>query len=364
MSGQWAGGAEHSAHAADPAETQHTQAARVALPGLRGRPLRILHVSDSHIDKGTDLGFESNSMNFGEAMHLEYAGGKPNRATGEVVDCSTALRNILAAAAAQSPPPDLVVHTGNLVNYPSFRAVMHAAGLLEESGIPFAYTAGNEDWAWKELAGAASPQHFRRMYCYAPDATLSPLFEMHGDGMSPSHWLVPTGELPKEGGGDGGGPADIRVVGIDNSTGTVEAAQLEFFNAQAAAARAAAAPLVLCLHYPLHCAELVAALKQAGCEGEPELCGAAPAGGGRGGGTGGGGAAAATRGRHCVDDATAAFLAAAAACPELVAVLAGHVRAAASAPFGSHSCVQYTTDASCFGGYRLLDFSAAARAVL
>ena len=30
-------------------------AASVALPGL-ARPLRILHISDSHIDKGTDLG--------------------------------------------------------------------------------------------------------------------------------------------------------------------------------------------------------------------------------------------------------------------------------------------------------------------
>ena len=25
--------------------------------------------------------------------------------------------------------------------------------LCQEGGIPYAYTAGNEDWAWKELTG-------------------------------------------------------------------------------------------------------------------------------------------------------------------------------------------------------------------
>jgi hypothetical protein len=56
----------------------------IMLPGL-DKSLRVFHLSDSHIDKGTDLGFEGNSMNFGEAMHLEYVDGKPDRKTGEII---------------------------------------------------------------------------------------------------------------------------------------------------------------------------------------------------------------------------------------------------------------------------------------
>ena len=129
----------------------------------------------------------------------------------------------------------------------------------------------------------------------------------------------------------------LRVVGIDNSTGLVEPAQLSFFNQQAASAAAARQPLVLAVHFPLHSIALAAELEQAGCPGMgAELCGAGAS-----------------------DADTAAFLAAAGECAGLVAVLAGHVRCATAAPFGAHSCVQYTVDAGCFGGYRLCDFSAA-----
>eukprot|EP01043_Picozoa_sp_COSAG02_P108811 COSAG02_NODE_44858_length_362_cov_0.859316_1_plen_75_part_10 len=42
--------------------------------GVRGlaAPLRLLHVTDSHIDRGTDLGYEGSAMNFGQNMHNRY----------------------------------------------------------------------------------------------------------------------------------------------------------------------------------------------------------------------------------------------------------------------------------------------------
>ena len=40
---------------------------RIAVPGLVA-PLRILHLTDSHIDRGTDLGYEGSAMNFAAGL--------------------------------------------------------------------------------------------------------------------------------------------------------------------------------------------------------------------------------------------------------------------------------------------------------
>ena len=43
----------------------------IAVPNLAA-PVRVLHLSDSHIDRGTDLGYEGSAMNFGQNMHAAY----------------------------------------------------------------------------------------------------------------------------------------------------------------------------------------------------------------------------------------------------------------------------------------------------
>ena len=59
---------------------------------------------------------------------------------------------------------ELVAHTGDLVNYPSPRAVSLVRGILTEGGIPgFLYISGNHDWAYSagggsgQLTGSAGP---------------------------------------------------------------------------------------------------------------------------------------------------------------------------------------------------------------
>jgi len=126
--------------AAAGAGAQSAQQATVLVPGLRRR-VRLFHVSDSHLDRGTDLGRESSNMNHGERMHQLYAGGQPDWQTGQVLLPSDALATQLATS--QALCADAVVHTGNLVNFPSFRAVYHAEKLLSEAGGRYLFTAGN-----------------------------------------------------------------------------------------------------------------------------------------------------------------------------------------------------------------------------
>ena len=58
------------------------------------------------------------------------------------------------------------------------------------------------------------------------------------------------------------------------------------------------------------------------------------------------------------DDATLRFAAAVAQCPSLACVLAGHIHDATAHPLTEDNSgpVQYTVDAGCYGGCRILDF--------
>lgn len=224
----------------------------IMLPGL-DKSLRVFHLSDSHIDKGTDLGFEGNSMNFGEAMHLEYVDGKPDRKTGEIIKPSAVFE--AQVALAKTERADLIVHTGNLLNFPSFRAAYYVQQVLDDAAVPYMYTTGNHDWTWAEMAGAASPNHFRKIYCWAEESTLSPLFL--GREPANSSKLI----------------SGIWFVAIDNSTHYILDEQLAFFQGTAEAAAEAGEPVVLLLHIPLFSSAMHVRrpVSPAQCETQPRL---------------------------------------------------------------------------------------------
>jgi hypothetical protein len=221
--------------------------------------LRLWHLSDSHIDRGTDLGRESSNMNFGERMHELWRAGRAQRATGQVLrpdevptrrpapprrpvvgeahlqaaqllsrlarwsgglagwlagGCAGAAAAAGARAGAWrdagAPLPALpvhpavalwrrqvvpwlsggvglgrvgatqVCHTGNLVNFPSFRAVAHAEALLHGGGLPFCFVAGAHDWTWEEATGTTSQETQRRQYRpLVTCAAAAPMFVWH-----------------------------------------------------------------------------------------------------------------------------------------------------------------------------------------
>ena len=128
--------------------------------GVRGLPARltVLHVTDSHVDAGPEPGREAEA----EFMLSVNSQGLPDvSAGGAFTSAAAKLRSQLGKGRQEGA--QLVAHTGDLVNFPSPKAVAHVQALVAEAGIPFLYVAGNHDWAYSagggsgRLAGSVGP---------------------------------------------------------------------------------------------------------------------------------------------------------------------------------------------------------------
>ena len=117
--------------------------ATIRVPGLRAA-LKVLHLSDSHVDVGAEEGRDED-MRF---MHGVYAQGAQHRSSGEVTLATDALVTSLAIGRRASA--DLLCHTGDLVNFPSLAAVQHVQGTISAAGYDAAalYISGNHDWEY------------------------------------------------------------------------------------------------------------------------------------------------------------------------------------------------------------------------
>lgn len=356
------------------AEDEHGHV-RIAVPGLPG-PLRLLHLTDSHIDRGTDLGYEGSAMNFGQHMHSRYeyvpdpaasmGGTTPNRGTSfwrlpdaEDADERNAAGRPVAGSyheiqsgpasgqvrpynvfeaqlqMAKADGADLLVHTGNLINFPSFRGIYYVWDALENSGIPYLYTSGNHDWCWQDMIGTKPVNDLRQQYCWELSGECATLFSrtsassvLSTEQYDPKGWSELVG--------------CVRFIGIDNSTQTVTSEQLEFVEAQLAAAAGVAEPVVIVLHIPLYTPELRALLDRAGVpanidwdsvEADGALCGD-------------------PQHPHA---STSRFIDVVCSSPHVVAVLSGHLQRFHSTPIGEHGCVQYITGAGYAGAHRWVD---------
>ena len=120
--------------------------ATIAIPGLRS-PLRCLHISDSHVDLGPDA--ESGSLELCDAMFTCYNTGPtingPDRQQIERRGFPQlpleALSDQLDLAAEERV--DLLLHTGDLINFPSPRAAHHAHELLTADDRRLLFISGN-----------------------------------------------------------------------------------------------------------------------------------------------------------------------------------------------------------------------------
>ena len=287
--------------------------ATIAVPGLQA-PLRCLHLSDSHVDVGPDP--DSGSVELCEDMYRWYNtgpffGGPGNQQMelrGYPLLPLEALADHVDLAAAERV--QLVLHTGDLVNFPSPRAAQRAHAMLTSGELQLLYISGNHDW-----------QHSPRMSGDADELrdvarahALAPLFQ----GRNPSHWAEDIN--------------GILFVGVDNSAMNVTDEQLKFFES----ATADVAVAVLMIHVPLFVPELLAGgLKDGINHLQPQhMCGGPDA-----------------------DETTKRFVASVRGCRSLAAVLAGHIHDATAFPLRADgTLVQYTVDAGCYGGSRILDF--------
>jgi 3',5'-cyclic AMP phosphodiesterase CpdA len=271
--------------------------ATIALPGLAA-PLRVLHLTDSHIDRGTDLGYEGSAMNFGQNMHQRYeyvpdpaaaeggvtpnrgtsfwrlqdtaeeiernAGGQPTAGSYHEIDNGPGSgqvrpHNVFEAQLhmAQEEEADLVVHTGNLVNFPSFRGIYYVWDALEKCGLPYLYTSGSSDWCWQDMIGTKPVQELQQQYCWEESGECATLFSRASESS-----LLSTEQYDAKAWSEVVG--GVRFVGVDNSTQVVTAEQLTFVQEALAAAAAAAESVVIMVHIPLYTPELRAALDEAG----------------------------------------------------------------------------------------------------
>lgn len=287
--------------------------ATITVPGLQ-TPLRCLHLSDSHVDVGPDPA--SGSVELCEDMYRWYNTGPFFGGLGNqqmelrgypLLPLETLADHVELAVAERV---QLVLHTGDLINFPSPRAAQHAHAMLTSAGLQVLYISGNHDW-----------QHSPRMSGNAEELrdvarvrALAPLFQ----GRNPSHWAENIN--------------GILFVGVDNSAMNVADDQLKFFENVTAGIAVA----VLMVHVPLFVPELLAeGLKDGINDLQPQhMCGGPDA-----------------------DETTKRFVASVRGCQSLAAVIAGHIHDATAFPLRPDgTLIQYTVDAGCYGGSRILDF--------
>lgn len=327
--------------------------ATIRVPGLQA-PLKVLHLSDSHVDVGAEKGREED-MRF---MHGVYSQGAQDRSSGAVTIAADALASSLERG--RTANVDLLCHTGDLVNFPSPMAVQQVQDLLGAAGFGDAdsafYISGNHDWEYGQppefeedetgqvVASAGAWQFLDEprlgsVEAVRADAWNGALQQLYGT-RSPDAWVENKGGL--------------LFVGIDNTTYTISPSQHAVLKEALAAVRDGNAQgVVLLIHVPLYTPELYASMLAGGRDVKDALCGNPDAT------------------HHPPDAETRAFLATVFEAPELVAVLCGHIHAAQSirlrgewkrerpgerVPYPCHGSMMYVVDAGCYGGYRLITF--------
>lgn len=191
----------------------------VSVPGLQEK-LSVLQISDSHIscDGPADEAFQQYSKRMGAAyaVRKHFKTGKP---TPPLENFEELLRK------AKDGKFDLVVLTGDILNYPSETAVKAVLERLQTCGVPFLYTAGNHDWHYEGMEGTSD--QLRATWI---EQRLKPLYE----GADP----YCSSNIVK----------GVNMVRIDNSTYQINERQLEFYRQQ----KARLEPVALWMHIPLY----------------------------------------------------------------------------------------------------------------
>lgn len=181
--------------------------------------LTVLQLSDTHIsyENEDDLRYEkySRGMNREYKQVQHYKTGVPTTPVG----CFRELMEL-----AKQEKVDLIVLTGDIINYPAAAAVELVRSSLASTGILHIYTAGNHDWHYAGMAG--TEDELRKEWC---EKRLKPLYT--GDMLCSSEIV--------------GG---INMVTIDNSTMEINDEQLDFFVRQIARPE----PVALFVHIPLY----------------------------------------------------------------------------------------------------------------
>lgn len=182
----------------------------ISVRGLHD-PLTVLHVSDSHIDVGPEPGRELQA----EFMRGVNEAGLPDVTSMGVVT-SAAVKLQAQLQMGEAAGAQLLAHTGDLVNFPSPKAVAQVQHLIEHSGISeFLYVSGNHDWAYSAGGGTGQLTGSAGSWVTQEEVGLVGLEAIRakeiGGALAPLYQNRPGVAWTHDSGG-------LRFVGIDNST--------------------------------------------------------------------------------------------------------------------------------------------------
>ena len=188
------------------------------LPKVKA-PIRVMVVADTHLFTDDERGEPYREFSgrmagaYNQTRHFQ---------TGEVTNPEESFERVLERA--KENEVNLLALVGDIFSFPSEAAIDWVGQKLEDSGLRYAYVAGNHDWHYEGMAG--SLEELRATWI---EKRLKPLYQQSDPLMS----FHDVGE--------------IRFLTIDDSHCQILPRQLEFFRAQVATGK----PLVLMLHIPL-----------------------------------------------------------------------------------------------------------------
>jgi predicted MPP superfamily phosphohydrolase len=181
---------------------------------------RMFHITDTHLSLDDERGLPYRT--FSKRMAGAYRSNRHFQ-TGEMYTAEESFEQTLQLAKEQEV--DFLALTGDIFSFPSQAAVEWTLHKLEDSGIPFAYVAGNHDWHFEGMPGSSS-----QLRDEWTGKHLSPLYQGN-------HPLYASYDLN-----------GVRLVCIDNSTYEITPEQLAFFRKQTELD----IPVILFMHIPLY----------------------------------------------------------------------------------------------------------------
>lgn len=185
------------------------------------KPLKVMHITDAHIS--LVLPSDPQLASYAKGIYRSHSKARHFQ-TGETVCPAEMFKELLGLAVAEKA--DLIVLTGDIVNYPEKASVEFVYKELEKTGIPFIYIAGNHDWHYAGIPGER--QAIRKEWT---ERILKPLYQ----GANPLYSSTVINNM--------------NFVAIDNSIGAkVNDEQLEFFIRQ----KNRNLPMVLLMHLAIN----------------------------------------------------------------------------------------------------------------
>jgi len=182
--------------------------------------VKVVHIADTHLFKDDERGIPYREFSgrmakaYNETTHFK---------TGAITNPEEAF--VKALAFAKEEKADMITLVGDLFSFPSEAAIEWALSQLENTGIPYIYTAGNHDWHYEGMEGTL--ESLRDTWI---KKRLLPLYQ----GNDP---LMAAYDIK-----------GIRFLAIDNSTYQINEEQLAFLAEHIESGM----PLVLLVHIPLY----------------------------------------------------------------------------------------------------------------